>query len=67
MSRNYKFCNPDRLEKHWFSGRKIIYTAAQQIMQENREFGKMLLLLSSATRCNRAGAGAVAGVALVVS
>ncbi len=57
MSRNYKFYNPDGLEKHWFSVRKIIYTAAQQIMQENREFWKMLLLLSSATRCNRAGAG----------
>ncbi len=56
MSRNYKFYNPDGLKKAWFSGQKIIYTAAQQIMQESREFWKMLLLLSSATR-NRAGAG----------
>jgi len=33
------------------------YTAAQPIMQVKKEFWKMLLLLSSATRCNRAGAG----------
>ena len=45
------------LKKDWFSGRKIIYTAAQQIMPVKKEFWKMLLLLSSATRCNRAGAG----------
>jgi hypothetical protein len=57
MSRNYKFYNPDGLEKDWFSGRKIIYTAARQIMQVKKEFLNMLLLLSSATRCNRAGAG----------
>ena len=46
-----------RLKKDWFSGQKIIYTVAQPIMQESKEFWKMLLLLSSTTRCNRAGAG----------
>jgi hypothetical protein len=56
MSCNYKFYNPDELKKDWYSGQKIIYTAAQPIMQESREFWKMLLLLSSAARCNRAGA-----------
>jgi hypothetical protein len=50
MSRNYKFYNPDGLKKDWVSGRQIIYTAAKQIMQENREFWKMLLLLSPRSR-----------------
>ena len=61
MSRNYKFHNPDGLEMDWFSEQKIIYTAALQIMPVTKEFWKMLLLLSSATRCNRAGAGTGAG------
>jgi|GEM_PF-226716 REP element-mobilizing transposase RayT len=46
-----------RLKKDWFSNRRIIYIAAQQIMQEKLEFWRMLLLLSSVTRCNRAAAG----------
>ena len=56
MSRNYKFYNRDGLKKDWVSGRKIIYTAAKPIMQVKKKFWKMLLLLISAMRCNRAGA-----------
>lgn len=51
-----------RLKKVWFSEQKIIYTVAQPIMQEKKVCWKMLLLLSSATRCNRAGAGALMNI-----
>jgi hypothetical protein len=57
MSCNYKFYNRDRLKKDWFSGQRIIYTAVQQMMQGKKEYWKILLLLSSTTRFNRAGAG----------
>ena len=46
-----------RLKRYWFSGQKIICTAAQQIMKVKTGFWKILLLLSSTMRCDRAGAG----------
>ena len=45
-----------RLKKDWFLWQNFICTAKQQIMLAKREFW-IMLLFSSTTRCNRAGAG----------
>jgi hypothetical protein len=34
MSYNYKFHIPDELKKEWYSGQKIICTAAQPIIDD---------------------------------